>query len=280
MSVEHYENFPVASILLPANLRPAVEAIYAFARSADDIADEGHAHPEERLAALDAYARELDRIEKNETVDSAIFGPLARTIRDYKLSIQPMRDLLSAFRQDVTTTRYATYHDLLDYCRRSANPVGALMLALYKADNDRNLKDSDAICTALQLINFWQDVAIDWKKSRIYIPQDDMAHFGVTETDIDHGNTSTAWKELMRHEVALTRALMLAGAPLALRLPGRIGWELRLVVQGGLRILERIELVDYDVFQRRPKLGLSDWSLMLWRAVRMKISLSRMPHVG
>ncbi|HEY0843868.1 MAG TPA: squalene synthase HpnC [Noviherbaspirillum sp.] len=280
MSVEHYENFPVASLLLPARLRPAVEAIYAFARSADDIADEGPATPEERLVALAAYEEALDKIEKGGTPELPLFQRLALTVREFGLRLQPMRDLLSAFKQDVTTTRYATFDALLDYCRRSANPVGALMLALYKADDARNLQDSDAICSALQLINFWQDVAVDWKKSRIYVPQEDMARFGVTEKHLSHADTDATWKSLMRFEVERARAMMLAGAPLALRLPGRIGWELRLVVQGGLRILEKIEAVDYDVFRRRPQLGISDWILMLWRAARMKISLSRMAHVG
>lgn len=280
MSVEHYENFPVASILLPARLRPAVEAIYAFARSADDLADEGNAGADERLAALTAYEQALDRIEKDGTADTLLFRRLAETVRAYGLSVQPMRDLLSAFKQDVTTTRYATYGALLDYCRRSANPVGALMLALYKAGDERNLQDSDAICSSLQLINFLQDVAIDWKKSRIYIPQDDLARFGVSEAGIGSGQIDANWKNLMRFELDRARALMLSGAPLAFRLPGRIGWELRLVVQGGLRILEQIEKVEYDVFRQRPKLGPADWIVMFWRAATMKISLSRMAHVG
>ena len=280
MSVDHYENFPVASILLPARLRPAVEAIYAFARSADDIADEGDCTPEIRLEALIRYELALDRIETDGSADSPLFRALAKVTKEYRLPLQPLRDLLSAFKQDVTTTRYADFNALLDYCRRSANPVGALMLRLYGAANEQNLKDSDAICSALQLINFWQDVAIDWQKKRIYLPQEDLERFGVTERHLDDCAVDDAWRRLMRYEVERARALMLSGAPLALRLPGRIGWELRLVVQGGLRILERIEAVDYDVFRRRPKLGPIDWLLMLWRASRMKISLSRMAHVG
>lgn len=280
MSVNHYENFPVASILLPARLRPAVEAIYAFARSADDLADEGDAPAEARLKALAAYDQALDRIEEDGTADSAMFRAVAKTVHDYRLSLRPLRDLLSAFKQDVVTTRYADYASLLDYCRRSANPVGALMLALYSADNANNLKDSDAICSALQLINFWQDVGIDWKKGRIYIPQEDMTRFGVTEAHLDQAITDASWRNLMCFEIQRARELMLSGAPLAMRLPGRIGWELRLVVQGGLRILERIEAVDYDVFRLRPQLGMRDWIVVAWRAVRMKISLSRMAHVG
>jgi squalene synthase HpnC len=269
MAVDHYENFPVASILLPARLRPAVEAIYAFARSADDLADEGDATPPVRLAALNAYEEALDRIEAGQPDTSLLFQKLADVVRKFDLPIQPLRDLLSAFKQDVVTTRYPSYELLLDYCRRSANPVGALMLALYGTASQHNLRQSDAICSALQLINFWQDVAIDWQKQRIYLPLEDLERFGVTEAQLAAGVCDDKWRTLVRFEVERTRALMLSGAPLALRLPGRIGWELRLVVQGGLRILERIEAVDYDVFRQRPKLAGSDWLHIGWRALRM-----------
>jgi squalene synthase HpnC len=271
MSIEHYENFPVASILLPARLRPAVEAIYAFARSADDLADEGDAEPEARLTALAGYDCGLDLIARRDRATSPMFQRLDRVVHEYGLPLEPLRDLLSAFKQDVVTTRYATFDLLLDYCRRSANPVGALMLQLYGAADAQNLRDSDAICSALQLINFWQDVAIDWKKKRIYLPQQDMERFGVSENQLDTAQVDDAWRNLMRFEVARARALMRSGAPLALRLRGRIGWELRLVVQGGLRILERIEAADYDVFRRRPQLRKSDWWRVVWRATWMKV---------
>jgi squalene synthase HpnC len=269
MPVNHYENFPVASILLPKKLRPAVEAIYTFARSADDLADEGDADAPQRIAALTAYEAELDKIGRGQASEPAIFTRLAQVIAQYQLPLQPFYDLLSAFKQDVGTTRYADYALLLDYCRRSANPVGRLMLALYGADNEQNLRDSDAICSALQIINFCQDVAIDWQKQRIYLPLEDLPRFGVQETHIAQQNSDTAWRELMAFEVSRVRALMHGGAGLALRLPGRIGWELRLVVQGGLRILERIEQADYDVFRHRPKLGWRDWLVIGWRAVWM-----------
>jgi squalene synthase HpnC len=269
MPVEHYENFPVASILLPRRLAPAVEAIYAFARSADDIADEGDALPAERLAALDAYNAALDAIEAGATPADPMFARLAEALQRHALPLQPLRDLLSAFRQDVVTTRYPDYPTLLDYCRRSANPVGRLMLGLYCTSDAASLRESDAICSALQLINFWQDVAIDIDKGRIYLPQDDLARFQVDEAQIAQAQDGPAWRALMRFEVERARALMLEGAPLATRLPGRIGWELRLVVQGGLRILEAIERAGYDVFRRRPKLKRTDWALLLWRAVRM-----------
>jgi squalene synthase HpnC len=269
MPVDHYENFPVASILLPRRLVPAVEAIYAFARSADDIADEGDAAPAERLAALDAYDAGLDTIAAHTAPPSPLFDRLGRIVRQFDLPLQPMRALLSAFRQDIVTTRYADYASLLDYCARSANPVGILMLSLYGAADARNIRDADAICSALQLINFWQDVAIDWQKDRIYIPQEDMLRFGVTQADIAAGNCNAPYRALMQFEVERARVLMLSGAPLAKRLPGRIGWELRMMVQGGLRILDRLDNVGYDVFRQRPKLGKRDWIAIGFAAVRM-----------
>jgi len=284
MPVDHYENFPVASLLLPARLRPAVTNIYRFARSADDIADEGDVDDTQRLAALHRYERELDKLDAarpplsqpgEQSINdlSAIFVPLGATIQQHGLSLSPFRRLLSAFGQDVRVKRYPDFAALVDYCNLSAAPVGEIMLGLYQAGTPDNLASSDAICNALQLVNFWQDVAVDWQKQRIYIPQSDMRRFGVTEDDIAAGRLNDAWRALMAFEIARTRALLHFGAPLALRLPGRIGWELRLVVQGGLRILERIESAGFDVFHARPTLGKSDWLLMAWRACRMPYTL-------
>jgi squalene synthase HpnC len=269
MAVDHYENFPVASILLPRRLVPAVEAIYAFARSADDLADEGDALPDQRLAALEIYENALAAIARGEPQADPMFARLAAVIAQYRLPLQPFHDLLSAFKQDVGTTQYANFALLLDYCRRSANPVGLLMLHLYGAATPAHVAQSDAICSALQLINFLQDVAIDREKQRTYLPQDDLQRFGVDNAQLDRADANPAFRALMAFEVQRARALMLDGAPLALQLPGRIGWELRLVVQGGLRILEAIEAVHYDVFRRRPKLRLPDWCVILWRALRM-----------
>jgi phytoene synthase len=276
MPVDHYENFPVASILLPARLREPVEAIYAFARSADDIADEGEASAEERLAGLNAYRAELDAIESGRPlVDPSlapVFSRLADNVKRFVLPLQPMRDLLDAFSQDVVKTRYQDFDELLDYCRRSANPVGRLLLHLYGRTGADELSRSDAICTSLQLINFWQDVAVDWPKNRVYLPAEDLARFGVSEDDIAAGRCDDRWRALLRFEVGRTREMMLAGAPLATMLPGRIGLELRLVVCGGLRILERIEAVGHDVFRRRPTLGRGDWLRLLWRALAFQSS--------
>ncbi|MBX9900590.1 MAG: squalene synthase HpnC [Burkholderiaceae bacterium] len=269
MSVNHYENFPVASILLPAKLRSSVATIYAFARSADDLADEGDARPEERITSLEIYESELNKLKQNETTQSSLFIALGKVIKDQKLPFEPFYALLSAFKQDVTTKRYQTFNDLLDYCARSANPVGQIMLGLYKETSEQNRKQSDEICSALQLINFWQDVAIDWQKGRIYVPLEDLKKYDVDEAQISNSIVSEQWRALMRFQTMRARTILLDGSPLCKRLPGRIGWELRLVVQGGLRILERIDQCDGDVFRQRPKLNWKDWLMMIWRAIRM-----------
>lgn len=267
MAVDHYENFPVASFLLPRRLHAAVTAIYRFARSADDLADEGNRTAEQRLAELSRYRAELDALERSIPSGDAVFQALAPVVAEHRLPIRLLRDLLDAFSQDVVQQRYATFDELLDYCRRSANPVGRLMLCLYREERPRCLEWSDAICTALQLINHWQDVAIDWKKSRVYLPQEDLQRFAVAESHIAQALVDDGWIRLMRFQTERARALMLSGAPLARALPGRIGFELRLVVCGGLRILEKIEQAGCDVFRRRPWLGKLDWPLLLWRAL-------------
>ncbi len=266
MPNQHYENFPVASPLLPPAMRGPIRVLYAFARSADDLADEGDASPAERIAALDAYERELDLIDAGEVPSTALFRQLADTLREQRIGTPLLRDLLSAFRQDVRQARYPSFAALLDYCARSANPVGRLMLALAGEHRENLLRMSDSICSALQIINFLQDVAIDWQKSRVYLPQEDLSRFGVTEQQIADAVTDERWHRLMQFEIGRARQMMHEGAPLALALGGRLGWELRLVVQGGLRILEKIEAADHDVFRRRPVLRTADWLLMLWRA--------------
>jgi squalene synthase HpnC len=261
VSVAHYENFPVASLLLPARLRSPVAIIYRFARGADDFADEGSDSPERRLAKLDAYRRQLNAPAE------PLLHDVARVVREHDLPLEPFRDLLDAFAQDVTKTRYADYAELLDYCRRSANPVGRLLLHLFRRTSETNLRRSDAICTSLQLINFWQDVAIDYAKDRIYLPQDEIAQYRVTERQIAEQRCNEAWRSLMAFQLGRTRELMLSGAPLGRDLPGRIGLELRATVQGGLRILEKIEKADFDVFRRRPVLQWFDWPRILARAL-------------
>ncbi len=270
MAVDHYENFPVASILLPARLRPAVAAIYVFARTADDFADEGNLPATERLRLLDNYRHELDRIERNEPSVHPVFHRLRPHIEEHRLPLALFRDLLDAFAQDVAKTRYASFDELMDYCRRSANPVGRLLLYLFGAATPDNLRRSDAICSALQLINHWQDVGIDAAKPvpRIYLPRDDMARCKVSEESILRRVTSADFRALLHFQVDRARTLMKSGARLGHDLPGRIGLEIRVIVAGGLSILDKIEAADYDVFNRRPVLGALDWPRILIRALR------------
>lgn len=263
MSVGHYENFPVASLLLPAALREPVSVIYRFARTADDFADEGDDPPALRLAKLEEYRSKLLAQDRADP----LFRDVSRIIREHSLPPQLFADLLDAFSQDVTKTRYADFAELLDYCRRSANPVGRLLLHLFKRTTDSELERSDAVCTALQLINFWQDVDIDYAKGRIYLPQDEMSAHGVGERHLAEKRCDAAWRALMAFQVSRARDLMLKGAPLGRALPGRVGLEIRATVQGGLRILEKIERAGYDVFRRRPVLGALDWPLMLMKSV-------------
>lgn len=266
MAVDHYENFPVASILLPKRLRRAVEIIYHFARQADDFADEGNLTDSERLAKLDAFRAELNRIAARETPLSPLFVDVEYIIEKHQLPIQLFHDLLDAFSQDVVKKRYANFDEVLAYCRRSANPVGRLLLLLYDEATPINLAYSDAICTSLQLINFWQDVKKDFAINRIYLPLDDMARFGVTEAQIAESHVNESWHALMKFQTQRAREMMNSGKPLGTILSGRIGLEMRLIIAGGLRILNKLDAVRYNVFQHRPVLRPLDWVIMLFRS--------------
>jgi squalene synthase HpnC len=275
-SVGHYENFPVASWLCPARLRPAVAAIYAFARTADDIADEGSAGAPERLAELADYRHELAACVAG-TRDFArwpeVFVPLAAAMRAYALPPAALEDLLSAFEQDVRKTGdasgYATRDELLDYCRRSANPVGRLMLHLYGVHDATALRQSDCICTALQLINFWQDLSVDLPRGRYYVPAEDCAPHGLDPLGPKSWPAHPNAARLVAAEVDWARELMHDGSPLVHRVPGRAGWELRLVVQGGLCILDRIAAGGFNSFRVRPQLTPWDWPGLFSRALWM-----------
>jgi phytoene synthase len=266
MSVDHYENFPVASILMPRRLRKPVAAIYHFARAADDIADEGDLSNEERLRQLNEFRAELARIANNEIPLTPLFQNLAAEVRQYALPMQPLYDLLDAFSQDVVKKRYADFDEVLDYCRRSANPVGNLLLHLYEEATSVNITYSDAICTSLQIINFWQDVAKDHAIGRIYLPLDELAQYGVNEEQIAQGISNEAWRALMKFQVDRARALMLSGKPLGSILTGRIGLEMRMIIAGGLRILDKLECAQYDMFRHRPVLKPFDWVIMLGKS--------------
>lgn len=268
MAVGHYENFPVASLLLPAELRRPIEVIYRFARSADDIADEGSDPPDLRLRKLHGYRSALAALERGETPDDAMFRDLGGVIGAHALPVNLFRDLVDAFEQDVLRKRYASFAEVLDYCRRSANPVGRLLLHLFRRTAEADFTASDAICSALQLVNFWQDVDIDYTRDRrIYLPQEEMLRHGVTEQHLAERRCDQAWHRLMAFQIDRTRQLMLSGAPLGRTLPGRIGLEIRATVQGGLRILDKIERAGYDVFRRRPVLKAFDWPLLLLKAL-------------
>ena len=275
--VDHYENFPVASWLCPPRLRQPIAAIYWFARTADDIADEGNATEGDRLADLFTYRNDLRACLVGNGVGSGrwpqVFGPLGEAVGKFSLPEQCLHDLLDAFRQDVVKTAaaqgYADRAELLDYCRRSANPVGRLLLHLYGVDDARSLAQSDAICSALQLINFWQDLGVDLPRGRYYVPAADCRRHGLDPDD------PRTWPEhphapaLVRELCEWARVLMLQGAPLVHAVPGRAGWELRLVVQGGLRILEQIDALGHNTLQHRPTVRAADAPRLLWRALWM-----------
>jgi squalene synthase HpnC len=281
MEVDHYENFPAASILLPKPLRAPVAVIYHVVRTADDIVDEGDFSAAERHAGLTDIRAGLDAVGNGHPapVHPTLFAKLASSVATYGLPLGPFHDLLSAFEQDIDTTRYADWPSLMDYCRRSANPLGRLMMHLFDASTPENLADSDSICTALQLINFLQDVGADAGRGRIYLPLCDLDRFGVTEQHMDQQICDDAFRALMRHEVDRVHTMMAGSATLALRMPGRFGLELCSVVHGGLRVLEKIEQADYDVFRKRPALAGLDWivigvrSLAMWLRGRVGVQL-------
>ena len=278
MSVKHYENFPVASWLCPPALRPAIAAIYRFARTADDIADEGKAPAAERLALLADYRRALLRAADGGACEGPwqdIFSPLAAAIARHRLPVPLLADLLSAFAQDTGNPLYADRTALLDYCARSANPVGRLLLHLSGVNEREALVQSDAICTALQLINFWQDLSIDLPRGRIYVTQADAERHGLNLRQLEAGADSDASRALVRSLVDWARDNMHSGAPLVHRLPGRMGWELRLVVQGGLRILDKIEAGGFNALSARPTIAKLDAPRLAWRALFM-----RAPHLS
>jgi squalene synthase HpnC len=271
LAQSHYENFPVASRLLPAPMRPHIAAIYAFARLADDMADEGSRPAADRLADLDDWARRLEAAAGREPLPreahADVFLALRETMRTCRLPPQLFRDLLSAFRQDVTTTRYAAWDDVLDYCRRSANPVGRLVLRVAGYVDPALDAASDAVCTALQLANFWQDFAIDWRKGRLYVPASISQPAGAREADLDQAALTPEWRAALADVTARTRTLFAAGRPVCDGVRGRLRFELRATWLGGTAILDKLEAADFDVFARRPRLTKSDLPAILWRTL-------------
>ncbi len=270
LAAEHYENFPVASRLLPRRLRQPITVIYAFARTADDFADEGNRSPAERLKLLDDYETRLQRLLAGSPGSDPVFIALADVIKRYALPIGLFQDLLSAFSQDVTKQRYENIDEVMDYCRRSANPVGRLLLYLYNQAEAENLLLSDQICTALQLINFLQDLYQDYDEhNRIYLPQDEMRKYQINEAALQNRISNTAMQNLVQLQIQRAKALLLAGAPLGNKLAGRIGLELRMIIQGGMHILQKLENNGGNVFLR-PRLKKSDYLGMFWNALLKK----------
>lgn len=272
LASQHYENFPVASRLMPASARPHIAAVYAFARIADDFADEGQRIPAARLALLDNWRERLQDAVEGQPADdhsdaAGIFIALGDTIRRYELDPQLFEDLLSAFRQDVTTTRYQTWLDLLDYCRRSANPVGRLVLRICGYRSPQLDLWSDSICTGLQLVNFWQDLEQDFRKGRLYVPLEIVGRAGADQDDLRHARFSPAWRDALTDVAARTRECFDRGRPLADAVRGRLRWELRATWLGGVRILDRLAANGFNVFKSRPSLGWTDAAVIGARAI-------------
>ena len=263
----HYENFPVASLLLPKRLRQPISVIYAFARTADDFADEGALSDLQRLDALADYRNKLNACARGESIDDPVFVALADVIQQWQLPVVLLADLITAFEMDVTKKHFSSHAEVLDYCRYSANPVGRLLLHLFGEATEENLRDSDRICSALQIINFLQDMEQDYVESgRVYLPQDEMARFGVSDQHIANRINDDKMQAFIQSEIKYTRELMLAGVPLGKRLKGRAGLEIRTISQGGLRVLDKLEAQQGDVFSR-PRLTIVDWFIMMTKAL-------------
>lgn len=273
MSIEHYENFPVASWLCPTHLRPAVAAIYHFARTADDLADEGEVSTDRRQIDLQAYRTDLLACAAGRPTSprwaQTVFTPLAAVLHQYRLPLPLLNDLIGAFEQDLQKKTYRDRPDLLDYCRRSANPIGRLLLHLYGINDTLALQRSDAICSSLQLINFWQDFSRDGPLGRVYAPQIDVERHGLSSAELLGCQDSPAARALIADLCLWAERLMLDGAPLVHQIPGRAGWELRLVVQGGLRILAKIKAMHFASLIHRPVLSRIDAPALVWGALRM-----------
>lgn len=262
LASEHYENFPVGSFFLPSSLRRPIHLIYAFARVADDIADEGNLPEATRIQQLDVWESSLLRAIAGENVDP-FFNELAGVISHHSLTTVYFRDLITAFRMDARSTRYRTFEDLLFYCRHSANPVGRLLFELFGGVTEESLAASDALCTALQLTNFWQDLSVDTQRERFYIPMEDLERFGC-----EHMQSGPELRSLMEFQVRRTRKIFEAGRALIALTPRRLRFETALTWHGGMRILEKIEALNFNSMQRRPALSLGDKIIVFTRAAK------------
>lgn len=265
LASSHYENFPVASKLLKPSLRKHVAALYAFARIADDFADEKEFEGRRKELLLDWRAQLADVGSK--PARHPVFLALARTFEELDLPKKPFDDLLSAFLQDTEKKRYATFEEVLDYCARSANPVGRIVLMVHGYRDEELFRYSDAICTALQLANFWQDVSVDLKKDRVYIPEEDFKAHNYSEADLRMGVVNENFKDLMKFQVSRTRALFEQGRPLPARLSWPLSWEIRLTWYGGREVLRKVRKLNFDTLTARPALTKWDWIPLVARSV-------------
>ncbi|MFV1992784.1 MAG: squalene synthase HpnC [Acidiferrobacterales bacterium] len=263
----HYENFPVASVLLPKSIRKPVAAIYAFARTADDFADEGLLDNKTRLAKLNAYENELDHIEQGIPSEDAVFVALGHAIKKYELPVEQFRKLLSAFKQDVTKHRYDNIGEILDYCDRSANPVGHLLLALVGKNNENLLKLSNSVCTGLQLTNFLQDISVDYKIGRIYMPMDEMKNNNIDEKFIRDKKYNQDWQNFINQQLKRAHNLLVDGFPLGGHLGFRLGNEIKLTVSGGLKVLDRLQIINQHQFLYQARLNMLDWNLVIFKSL-------------
>jgi hydroxysqualene synthase len=260
---DHYENFPVASLMVPKEKRPHVYAIYSFARIADDYADEPGLTPAERIDSIAVWEEQLIDAYRGHA-HHPVFVALQETVDHFEIPIELFQSLLKAFRSDVTTHRYETFENVLEYCENSANPIGRLMLLLFNYRSETTMELSDSICTALQLTNFWQDVSVDLKKDRVYIPLDDIREFGYSEEELLGLRCSQAFKDLMCYQVERTEQMFQEGKPLLADVGRDLRMELKMTWKGGMRILKKIEQQDYDVLARRPSLSTLEKSAILF----------------
>ncbi|MDI6802220.1 MAG: squalene synthase HpnC [Bacteroidota bacterium] len=254
VTLKHYENFPVASLFLPAEKRPYIQSIYAFARTADDFADEDSLDSHTRLQKLDEWELQLKECYQGKA-EHPIFIALHETVSKLSIPIEPLSDLLKAFKQDVQKNSYKNFNELLDYCKYSANPVGRLVLMIFGYKDEDYFKLSDKICTALQLTNFYQDVKVDLQKNRIYIPEDEIHSFGYSTNELTKHIYNDAYKKLMKHQIERTRSLFYEGAQLPLLVDKDLQLELKLVWFGGISILNKIEKRKYNMFSKHVKLS-------------------------
>jgi phytoene synthase len=271
LASRHYENFPTASYLVPRDKRDALAAVYAFARYADDVADEPGV--ENRLEKLADWRAKLDASYAGK-IDHPVFLALHDSAERFQLSRENFENLLRAFESDVVVNRHPNFNSLLAYCTCSANPVGRLVLELFGYHDAHLFELSDNICTALQLTNFWQDIAVDFSRDRIYLPQEDMARFGYSLDNLRAGVVNNQWRQFLAFEIARTRELFEQGRSLPEEVHRKLRTQLRLTWLGGTEILAQIEAVQYDIFQRRPSLGKWDFLRLYWRARRAPLSSS------